>query len=179
MDTDKTITAETKMDASELLAAMRLGNSAKLKLKFRDVSVPVKLLTTNEEMESIIRAKRNAREKSSGDNEAYEMYKSSYIMKAVLKRASSIDGLVGFTDQDLDAMNGDELTYLYDQYVTICKVIDINFDALTRDEIQGILVNIKKKTSTTKDLFTWQLAAIGKFFLTEIVPNLPEDNVAG
>lgn len=179
MDTDKTISANTKMDASELLAAMRLGNEAKLILKFKNVTIPVRILPVNDEMECILRAKKNAKAKSDGDMETYEMFKSSFIMKAVLKRASFIDGLVGFTDPDLDAMNGDELTYLYDQYVTICKVVDVDFDALTRDEIQNILVNIKKKTSSTNDLFTWQLAAIGKFFLNEIVPNLPEANVAG
>lgn len=166
---------------TELLAAMRRGTEQSLFIKFNKIRIPVRLLTALEEAEVINKSRIRAIEKlaGNGDSNSINRMKSTFTMMSILIRATSIKGDVGFTESELTEMTSDELTFLYDQYVSVCKVVDKEFESMSHDEIKDLIMSVKKKTTLASDYYSWQHAAVGKFFLTEIVPILPEDKDLG
>jgi hypothetical protein len=97
----------------------------------------------------------------------------------MLNAATTIDGAPSLALGFLDALTQNELTELFDQYISINKMINPNIQLMTREEIQMVIENVKKKSAVTSDFYTWQLVAVGKFFLEAIVANLPMDNEPG
>lgn len=173
--------SEQIMDASSLLAAMRKGQEHKFTLKYGNMKIECRPLTAMEEAQALQKAKANAREKAGKDTDLMTLktFESVCIMQSVLFRATSINGAVGFTQIELNDMSSEELDYLYNQYISTCKVVDPEFEQLSDLEIKEMILAVKKKNKVVSDYFTWQLAEVGKFFLKEIVPILPEANELG
>lgn len=178
---DKSIDINTNLDAAQLLELMRKGSDSKLVYRFGKNGIKFRVLTASEESKIVydakLRAKEQQRDKS--DLAEYEQIKSLCIMQGVLLMSTTIDGMPNFTMDVIKSMSANELEYFYDQYTSLSKVVDPEFEKMDEEEIKRIVQSVKKKTSTEKDYFTWQLAEIGKFFLKDIVANLPEDSELG
>ena len=93
-----------------------------------------------------------------------------------MEAACNVDGVPHLPRPFLDKLTLTELEGFYDQYVTVIRQANPKFESLTSDEIVQMIVAVKKNEKTSTDFFTWQLAAIGKFYLENI---LPKDNEAG
>ena len=167
--------------ASELLAAMRQGKDLKYYLKFGKIKIPCRVLSAFEEVEALRKAKLRAKEKAgeNPDHTTLKTYESVFIMQSTLFRATSINGDVGFSESELAEMASEELQFLYDQYCSLGHLVNPEFEQIAAGEIKNMIMNVKKKSAKPSDFFTWQLAAVGKFFLEEIIPILPEDSEVG
>lgn len=164
--------------AEDLLASLRKGNNQKLEIGLGELKVPCRLLSASEEAKIVVKAKQSAiHQNPSGKKQ--EVFESYETMKAMLEAATTVNGAPGFAMGFVDALTSSELAELYDQYVTINKMINPNIQLMKREEIQAIMDDVKKKKTVTNDYFSWQLAAVGKFFLEEIVANLPTDSEPG
>lgn len=171
-DVEKITTAE------DLLAALRKGNAQNLEIGFGDLKVPCRLLSASEEAMIVVKAKQSAIKKNPS-NQKQEVFESYEAMKMILEASTTINGAPALPMGFVEALTQNELTELYDQYMTINKTINPNIQLMSRDEIQKVIDDVKKKKTGTRDYFTWQLAEIGKFFLAEIVANLPMANEPG
>jgi hypothetical protein len=60
-----------------------------------------------------------------------------------------------------------ELDALYDQYITLQRTIV--FEKMTTEKIAELILAVKKKEKAPSDFFTWELAAIGRSFLEEVL----------
>ena len=98
------------------------------------------------------------------------------VQKAVLKAGCTVGGVPYLPDALLNDLGSDELSKLYDLYMLEIKFVDPKFEALEMEQILEIVESVKKKKTAAKDYFTWQHAAIGRYFLAKI---LPMDNAHG
>jgi hypothetical protein len=156
--------------AKDLLAALRKGNTQTLELGLGELKVPCRLLNASEEAKIVVKAKQQAR-KENPSGVSIEVFESYEIMKAILLNATSINGMVGFPLNFLVELSQSELAELYDQYITINHTINPNFQEMKHEEIAVIVEGIKKKTVRASGLFTWQLAAVGRYFLENLLPS--------
>jgi hypothetical protein len=161
VDVDKITTAE------DLLEKLRRGNSQVLEIGLGELKVPCRLLSATEE--ALVVAKAN--QKSIKDNPQglkKEIWESINVMKGILKASTTIDA-AGLPDRFFEELRERELTDLYDQYVTLNHTINPNIQDLSPQEILQIVEEVKKKgPSSVKNYFGYQLAAIGKLYLTSI-----------
>jgi|GEM_PF-5349314 len=161
-----------------LLAAMRRGNSQRLELKMGDDDVPVRLLSAHEEALTAVKAAQSAIKRNPTGLKP-ETFEAQCMMKAILFAATTIGGTPTIGERFYESLTATELGYLYDQYVTLNHTINPNIQEMKSEEIAAIVDDIKKKKRAAKDFYTYQLAAVGKYFLQEIIPNLPTDSAPG
>jgi hypothetical protein len=156
--------------AQELLAALRSGNNQKLELTVGLAVIPCRLVNAIEEAGIIVRAKPKA-DKINPDGIKRELIESVCIQKDILAAATTINGMPGLPLGFLDLLTNPELEAIYDQYISLCHTINPNIQSLSQDEILQVVDGIKKKSLSTKNLFSYQLAEVGKFFLDVVLPN--------
>lgn len=172
VDLDRITTAE------DLLSLLREGNNQKLEIGLGKLKVPCRLLNAKEE--AIITAQAESRAlKENPQGAKREIFEAQEVMKAILLAATNIKGVPGFPQKLVDMLSNQELTTLFDQYVSLNHTINPNIQDLSQVEIQAMVDNVKKKKTAASDYYSWQLAAVGKFFLDKIIPNLPMDSGAG
>ena len=164
--------------AEDLLAAMRKGNTQKLEIGFGERMLPVRLISAKEELNLMITAasssvKMNPSGLKQNIAEAHE------LMKLTLIAATTLNSVPGAAPRFFELLTPEELSDLYDQYKTLNHTINPNIELMKTEQIAEMIANVKKKQRAAKDYYTWQLAAIGKYFLDVIIPNLPTDNGAG
>jgi hypothetical protein len=152
----------------EQLRLMRKGYKATLQLKYGDFEVPVRLITAGEEASLV--AKARARAKKAPDPYETQLLGSLEVMKAVLEGAGQVDGTPYLSRKLLDQLTNPEIENLYDQYTTLQRTVNPEFEALSGEKIAELIQAVKKNETTTSDLSTWQRAEIGRFFLDQILP---------
>jgi hypothetical protein len=161
----------TIITAEDQLRLMRSGYKAELELKYGQLKVPCRLMSALEESATITNAKKKLKVPNESDRKLLE---SIAVMKAVLVAACTVDDVPHLSLSFLDKLTDTELDALYDQFMTIKETADPEFEKLSPDQVRELVSAVKKKEKATRDLFTWQLAAIGKFFLDEILPAASE-----
>jgi len=163
--------------AETLLEALRKGQTQKLELGLGALKIPCRLLNASEEAIIVVKAKQKAL-LSNPTGMKQEVFESYEAMKGILKASTSIEGTVGFNDRFLEALSASELAYIYDQFVSLNHTINPNFQNFSAQEINDLVEGIKKKTVDVNSLFTYQLAGVGKWCLTNIL-KLPTDSEPG
>lgn len=164
--------------ADALLAKLREGNSQKLEIGLGALKVPVRLLNAVEEATVQAQAEqRSVKENPQGLKK--EIFEAQCVMKAILQAATTIKGAPGLPGGFLDMLTHVELAELYDQYITLNHTINPNVQSLSQDELLALVESVKKKERAASDFYTYQLAAIGKFFLASILPMLATVNERG
>jgi hypothetical protein len=157
----------TPLSTDELLAAMRCGNDQELWLKVGDKEVPCRLLSHTEETAAISRGKTRARQKDpSGKLDPVE--ESAEVMKAVLIAATNIKSVQYLGNEFLNKLPSAALDGLYDQWVTLTREVNPQFEKISVERIAEMITAVKKKEKGPRDFFTWELAVIGRSFLEEI-----------
>lgn len=157
----------------EQLALMRGGNKQDFLLKMGGLEIPVRILNLKEEQDAIANAKMRAKKlKPEGGMDA--SFESGEIMKAVLLKAANIGNVQMIGTQLLNAMSSHELDAMYDQYVSLTKTVNPEFEKVDMKEIGEMIAAVKKKDKTPRDFFTWQLAAIGHCYLVELLREVKE-----
>jgi len=164
--------------AEELLSYLRKGNSQKIEIGIDGWKVPCRLLSAKEMINISIIASESAKRNNPTGKKA-EQFEAIEAMIKVIDRATTIEGAPYFAAGFLESLPEPVLSNLYDQYMTINNAINPDIQVMSVEIIQKIIEEVKKKQKTPKDYFTWELAEIGKFFLAEIVPNLPTDKEPG
>jgi hypothetical protein len=167
--------AATPPSTEDLLKAMRQGNDQELWLKIGDIEVPCKILSQAEEMAAILNGKRRAIEKAP-DGKISPVDESAAVMKAVLLAASNVKSVQYLATEFLNKLSAAALDSLYDQYVSIMRGVSPQFEQLSEARLAEMIQAVKKKEKGPRDFFTWELAAIGRSFLEEI---LQRDSAAG
>lgn len=164
----------------DLLRQLRQGNEQKLEIGLGALKIPVRLLNHKEELVIIAKSKVKAMKDTpmGVDQKAFE---SAQIMRDILYAAVKVEGSAGLAPNFFESLWDTELSGLYDQYISLKNTVNPNIQAMSQEEIMELILEIKKKTSDVRNLFTYQLAEIGKYFLTRVVPHLPlqTDSVAG
>lgn len=155
------------------LKLMRQGYKAELKLTYGGLELPCRLLSATEEASLISNAKANTKVPAGHDT---QLMVSMAVMKAVLAACCTVDSTPHASRPFLDAISSTELESLYDQYLTHKEMMNPDFESLGDEKIVEFLLAVKKKEKTSGDFYTWQLAAIGKFYLDRILPTV---NAAG
>jgi len=169
---DEIVTAE------DLLAKLRKGNEQKLEIGLGDLKIPVRLINAKEESTIIAKAEIKALKDTPQGNKK-DIFEAQQIMKDLLYSASQVHGSPGLPMRFLEALSHKELTTLFDQYVSLNNTINPNIQDLSESEIAEIVDGLKKKQKTVNDLYSWQLAALGRFFATKVLPLLQTANEPG
>lgn len=164
--------------AEALLAKLRAGNNQKLEIGLGDFKTPVRLLDAAEEAR-ILAESQIAATKLNPSGVQKEVFEAQITMKQILVAATSINGQVGMSKKFLDLLTHVELSELFDQYNTLNHTINPSVQSLRPEEIIKLVESVKKKQKTAKDFYTWQLAAIGTFFLDSVLPMLQTANDSG
>lgn len=153
------------VSVEDQLALMRQGLKAKMELKLGGLVVSCRLLSMTEEATVISNAKKNLKVP---EGHAADLFEGCAVQKAILNAASTVDGVPQLSLGLLDKMTDIELGGLYDQYLSVKASVDPEFETMPADRIVALIQDVKKKEIALKDLYTWQLAAIGKFFLDQL-----------
>ncbi len=146
---------------------MRRGQKQDLKLKCGGLDIPCRILSYSEEAAAIANGKTTAKH-AKPDGAHDPVFESSEIMKAVLLKATNVKDVQYVATIFLNALSSTELDALYDQYVTLAKTVNPEIESMSVDKIGEMIKAVKKKEKAPKDFFTWELAAIGRYFLEEI-----------
>lgn len=172
LDLNKITTTE------DLLAKLRAGNNQKLEIGLGELKVPCRLLSAAEEATLIVKsAQAAAAQNPTGIQK--EVFEAQITMKQMLLAATTVQGVPGLTKDLLDMISHTELNDLFNQYNTLNHTINPNLQTLTQAEILAIVEDVKKKTKTSRDFYTYQLAEIGRFFLDMVIPTLLTANEHG
>jgi hypothetical protein len=155
------------LSAEQILAKMREGYKQDLKIKFGALEIPCRLMSADEESSIIANAKTRVKVINEAQRDVLE---SLEVMKAVLECACNVSGTPYLSRAVLDKLTSFEIEKLYDDYTMLCRTVNPTFEALTEDEIVNLVQAVKKKNRSSGDLFTWQLAEIGKYFLDKFLP---------
>lgn len=164
--------------AEDLLSAIRKGNSQKLELGLGDIKIPCRLLNASEEAIITVKAKQRALANNpAGIDQKY--FEAICIMQDMLQAATTVGGTPNLPVGFLQALSKEELTGFYDQFVSLNHTLNPNLQTMKPEEITSLVQGIKKKTHSSKNLYTWQVQEIGRWFLDVVLPSLPMDNAAG
>jgi len=151
--------------AEEQLKLLRSGYAEQHELKLGDLVLPCRLMPAQEEAAIIGNAKASVKAPSEAHRGLFE---SMAVMKEILFQACMVDKTPYASKRFLDGLTDVELDALYDQYMTIKETANPQFEKLSPAKIGELFEAVKKKERSSKDFFTWQLAAIGKFCLDQI-----------
>lgn len=154
-----------KNSPEALLERMRAGYKTTLELTYNDFKVDCRLIPAEEMAKAVANAK--VKLKVPEGHERY-LLEGQAVMKAVLKAATTVGSVAQMGDRFLDMLTNEELVHLHDQYETLMKTCNPEFKNLDEDDIADIISRIKKKSAKASDFYTWQLAAIGQYFLEKI-----------
>ena len=148
-----------------LLERMRDGYETTLDLTYNKLKVECRLLPAEEMAIAVANAKTKLKVP-----EGHERYllEGQAVMKAVLKAATTVGPVIALGDKFLGMLTNEELVHFHDQYETLMKTCNPEFKNLDESDIADIISRIKKKSANASDFYTWQLAAIGKYFLERI-----------
>lgn len=162
----------------QLLEALRKGSNQKLEIGLGELKVNCRLISAKEEVNIMVKAKQKAlKENPTGLKQ--EVFEAQQVMRSMISAATTISGAPQLPDAFLDALSSEELSELYDQYISINHTVNPNLQGMSHEEIMGVVQDVKKKSRTSKDLYSYQLQAIGKYFLDVILANLPTVNERG
>lgn len=150
---------------AELLKRLRQGYKQDIMFKMGGLDVPCRIMPADEQVQAISNAKLKLKIPTGHDKELLE---SIAVQKAVLMNGCTVEGIPHLPMKLLDKLSSDELSKLYDKYMNEIKFVDPEFEALSFTEVGELIDAVKKKEVTTKDLYTWQLAAIGKYCLNHL-----------
>lgn len=159
-------------DADSFLAAIRKGpNQDKpLEIGLGQFKAPCRLISAAEELRIVVNATIRAK-KENINGEKLEVSISYAVMTDVLYEACKVGNSFlppGF----IERLSAKELAALYDQYTDLNYILNPNLQELSTEEILEILDGVKKKTLSVKSLYSYQLRAIGKYFLDVLLPSL-------
>jgi len=161
MKANKPITVEDQ------IALMRKGNDQDLKLKQGELEIPCRLMSANEEGQAIANAKTRVKVPIESQRAYAE---GTEIQKCVLEAACTVSSTPYASRKFLDSITSAELENLYDQYISLLRVVNPRFENLTSDQVGALISDVTEKKRASSELFTWQLAEIGRFFLDQVLP---------
>lgn len=164
--------------AEGLLERLRKGNAQSLELAIGDFKVPCRLISASEEATLAVKASIEARKKNP-TGEKQDIFESYETMKAILVAATNINGSPTVPPRFFELLSNVELVAIFDNYQTLNHTINPSLADMTDEQITQIVDDIKKKKAVAKDFYTWQLAAVGKFFLERVIPSLQMDSGVG
>jgi hypothetical protein len=151
----------------ERLKKMRSGYDQHPELIYGLLHIPCRIMNASEEARVIAAAKNNFKAPTENDRKYSE---GPEIMKAVLETGCTVDGVQHADREFLKELSSAELEELHDQYIGVLRTSNPTLQALSQDQIVEIITEVKKKEKASSDFYTYQLAAIGRYFLDRILP---------
>lgn len=150
---DEVITIESRLEK------MRAGIKNELKIKLGEFEIPVRLLPSSEELKVIQTAKMEVAK--SPPQFEFKLVEAMAVMKGTLAAVAGQYLPVELLNQ----LTTVEIEGLYDQYQSVCRSINPNYEKLSDEDATAMIAAVKKKEQKVTDFYTYQLAGIGRFFL--------------
>lgn len=152
------------------LKAMRSGYKFAPELKYGEYTIQVRILTADEEAKCYVDARVALTKIPSITDEEREGLRPAENMKHLLMLAATIGPDQNLPRQLLNHLTSAELQALYEKYLDICCEVDPEFTTLSPNEINEIIMDVKKSPDVSKELSTRQLKGIGLYFLDHLLP---------
>lgn len=145
------------MSVHDLLAKMRAGTREVHEVRFREMVIPMRVLSVDEFNMIRHESYRICLEKGKSDETDLNLLKQ----KLVLKLASTIGkGGPLLSEHLLGMLSTDELNYIYDEYIRVSDIVNPNIDRMKPEEFKALVEAIKKNTVSVNDLSLPQLREI-------------------
>lgn len=155
------------MTVERQLELMRGGYDQDLKIKYGDLEIKCRLMNASEEAQVVANAKKNVK---APDESMRQSFEGLEIMKCIIEKGCNVNSTPYASRSFLDKLTTQELEDLYDQYVSLIRTANPKLEKLTDEQIVNFISAIKKKETTSKSLFMWQRAEIGRYFLEVLLP---------
>jgi hypothetical protein len=165
--------AQSIITAEDQIKLMRQGRDQELQLVCNGLEVPVRIIPAQEKAAAIANALVKLSVPANHDRELFE---SIATMKAVLRSAATISNVCSFAGNFLEMIGDKELLFLFNQYRELEKVIELQFESLSKEELFEFVSALKKKATTTRGLSTSRLEEIIGYFLEK---ESQQDSAAG
>lgn len=145
------------MSAEEIVSKLRAGIDETYEIEMRGTAIYVRVLS-GDEFNYIRKACIQQVAAQGGD----DTDKNFEIQKAVLAKCCMLkDNVPGILNQKVLArLTVDEITNLYEQYLSILEQVNPTLDTISADEFEAIVTALQKKTSTARELSIRQLRGI-------------------
>lgn len=144
--------------AADIVAKLREGVNATYDIELRAMKIPMRVLSCDE----FNKIRHGAIAKVSLIKHGDDTDKNLEIQKGVLAYASTIvPGVPGiFTEKVLTELSLDEITYLYDQYISVLERVNPSIETISEMEFESIVEALQKKTASARELSIKQSRAI-------------------
>lgn len=162
------------VSAKDQLEKLRAGQNQKLEIKYGELVVRCRILSADQLADAMENG-RSAVKLPKGTSEDHQIQKrSTAVCKSVLRVGTTVNNTPYLNDEFLDNLSSAELEILYDQYLLLLNQVNPEYDKLSEDEILVLIARVKKKTTLSSSLTSYQLAEIGRYFLEIMLPQVNE-----
>lgn len=150
----------------DLLKKMRAGINEVHDVKFRDLTIPLRVLS-QDEYNTIRRNAKITNETNGGDETDFNIM----MQKMALIRASEVrPGTPGvLSEKLLSRLTNDELAFIYGEYVRVNDMVNPNIEAMSEEQFRMVVDALKKNTISSRDLSLPQLREICTAFVDLIL----------
>lgn len=150
--------------AEDLLARLRQGVKDVHQIELRGTVIPVRVLSADE-MNRIRQEALKDTAISGGD----ETDKNLRVQKNTLILASTVPVGSGpmLAERVLGMLSVDEITFLFEQYIHVLDRVNPSLETISTEEFQALVVALKKKSISTRDLSLRQLRGTCYHFVAE------------
>lgn len=157
--------------ADDQLSKLRAGNNQDLTIKYNDFKIKVRLMPALEFATVVAQSKAEVK---APIIEARVGFESLAMMIGILSAATTINNSPQLANGFLDKLTASELECLFDSYIDIIQKVDPEFEAMPLERVAALIEEAKKKALPSSNFTTCQHAAIGAYFLDEILPAVKE-----
>lgn len=151
-------------DVEEYLKQLRQGYQVPLKIRARDLEIPVRLLTAAEQVVADGRAQKRylAIPEDERSNVALLMISRQEMLFEASKDA---EGMPALARPFLTKLSWDELAYLYDELMNQWDRVNPRLDEITQDELDALIDGAKKNPASLNELTFPQLLRLASQLL--------------
>ena len=162
------------VSAKDQLEKLRAGQNQKLEIEYGELVVPCKIMSAVQLANSMENGRSSVKLPKGTSDEHQLQIRSAAVLKAVLRDGTNVNGTPYLNDEFLNDLSSAELEILYDQYLLLLNQVNAEYDKLTEEEILVLIAQVKKKTTQSSSLTSYQHAEIGRYFLEIMLPLVKE-----
>lgn len=159
-------TPPTIITAEDIIAKMRAGIREVHEISFRELKIPVRVLSIDE----INRIRHMAKQSVMLTKDGDQTDANVAMQKITLQMASQMPQqapLLG--EKVLSLMTVDEVNYLYNEYIRIMDSVNPSLETMSETRFREMVEALKKKEISSNDLSIPQLKAICSSFVDLIL----------
>ena len=151
------------MTAQDVLAKMREGIKSTGEIRIRGQEFHMRILS----MDEMNQVRREGNLYVSRTPGADNIDRDVFMEKAILKLASTINGIPSIIDKMFEGPNGlrtDEVNLMYEEYMKIMDDVNPAVEMLSEEKLRELIDAVKKNSVSAKDLSLLQLRTAFSLF---------------